>query len=150
MCGIAGSIGQLDRKVIESVRRAHDWHSYRGPDDEGSWRSASSQSDLGVQFFFRRLAIIDTSSDGHQPMVDAATGNEKWRFTTDAPVRVAPTLVGDVLYFGSDDGFAYAVRADDGALMCPQRFSGEEHALELEATQVETPVSQQNAEVEDR
>ena len=75
MCGIAGSIGQLDRKVIESVRRVHDWHSYRGPDDEGSWRSASSQSDRGVQFFFRRLAIIDTSSDGHQPMIDAATGN---------------------------------------------------------------------------
>jgi asparagine synthase (glutamine-hydrolysing) len=75
MCGIAGSIGQIDRKIIESVRRIHNRQSYRGPDDEGSWTNARSQSDRGAQFFFRRLAIIDTSSDGHQPMIDAATGN---------------------------------------------------------------------------
>jgi outer membrane protein assembly factor BamB len=58
-----------------------------------------------------------SSADDSLHCLDAATGSEKWRFTTDAPVRVAPTLVGDVLYFGSDDGFAYAVRANDGALI---------------------------------
>jgi outer membrane protein assembly factor BamB len=58
-----------------------------------------------------------SSADDSLHCLDAATGSEKWRFTTDAPVRVAPSLFGDVLYFGSDDGFAYAVRANDGTLI---------------------------------
>ncbi len=38
--------------------------SHRGPDDSGAW----VDSDAGVALGFRRLAILDLSHEGHQPM----------------------------------------------------------------------------------
>ena len=67
MCGIAGIIG-LD--AATHVRRMLTTIEHRGRDDEGIWTSeriddAGRVTSLG----HRRLAIIDTSSAGHQPMV---------------------------------------------------------------------------------
>jgi asparagine synthase (glutamine-hydrolysing) len=39
--------------------------THRGPDDEGTWQTQ------GVAFGHRRLAIVDLSEDGHQPMTTA-------------------------------------------------------------------------------
>ena len=38
-------------------------------------------------------------------------------YTTDGPVRIAPTGADGLLYFGSDDGHAYCLKADDGSLV---------------------------------
>lgn len=46
--------------------------------------------------------------------IDLVTGKEAWRFTCGGPVRIAPTLEGDRLFFGSDDGFVYCIAAADG------------------------------------
>jgi asparagine synthase (glutamine-hydrolysing) len=40
---------------------------HRGPDDSGAWVDA----DVGIAFGFTRLAIIDVSPTGHQPMLSA-------------------------------------------------------------------------------
>jgi asparagine synthase (glutamine-hydrolysing) len=74
MCGLAGAVGHLDATLIAAVQRAAAAQVHRGPDDEGFWQSASPGRD-GVLLAFRRLAIVDLSADGHQPMVDARTGN---------------------------------------------------------------------------
>lgn len=58
-----------------------------------------------------------SSVDDSVRCVDARTGRVKWLFTTGGPVRIAPTFVDGLLYFGSDDGFAYCVRAADGKLV---------------------------------
>jgi len=58
-----------------------------------------------------------SSADDSVRCLETATGEERWRFTTDGPVRIAPASVGDKLYFGSDDGFAYCLRAADGELL---------------------------------
>jgi asparagine synthase (glutamine-hydrolysing) len=71
MCGIVGVIsrsGAIDASLLD---RQRDSMMHRGPDSCGSWISA----DARVAFGHRRLAIIDLSPGGHQPMVDPDTGN---------------------------------------------------------------------------
>ena len=46
--------------------------------------------------------------------IDVETGEEKWRFYTGGPVRLAPAAWKDRVYVTSDDGYLYCVRASDG------------------------------------
>lgn len=67
MCGFAGLLstagfGQDD--LAAHAKRMSERLSHRGPDDGGVWTDAGA----GVALGFRRLAIIDLSPDGHQPM----------------------------------------------------------------------------------
>jgi outer membrane protein assembly factor BamB len=48
---------------------------------------------------------------------DTDTGAEKWRFYADGPVRFAPVVYKDKLYFASDDGYLYCLNAGDGSLI---------------------------------
>jgi asparagine synthase (glutamine-hydrolysing) len=76
MCGIAGAIGRLDPEVVAAVRRMNDRQAHRGPDAEGFWTDSENGDSLpNVAFGHRRLAIIDLSPAGRQPMIDPATGN---------------------------------------------------------------------------
>ena len=52
------------KEVVESMARTL---AHRGPDDHGSWVSAED----GAAFGFRRLAILDLTPAGHQPMTSA-------------------------------------------------------------------------------
>ena len=47
---------------------------------------------------------------------DTGTGEEKWRFYADGPVRFAPVAWSGAVYFVSDDGCLYCLNADDGTL----------------------------------
>ncbi len=61
--------------------------------------------------------LYQASFDHTLYAIDAATGQEIWRFDTpNAPVAVQPALRNGVLYFASFDGYAYAVNAADGTL----------------------------------
>lgn len=66
MCGITG-IFNLNGESVSSVilRRMTDAISHRGPDGEGQW----IEGNIGLGH--RRLAIIDLSPAGHQPMISA-------------------------------------------------------------------------------
>jgi len=48
---------------------------------------------------------------------DTETGIEKWRFYTDGPVRFAPVVYRDKLYFACDDGYLYCLNAENGSLI---------------------------------
>lgn len=62
------------------------------------------------------------SSVDHQlRCVDLATGKTLWTFFTGGPVRLAPTVYEGKVYFGSDDGQAYCVGAEDGKLVWSHR-----------------------------
>lgn len=70
MCGIAGILNANDERVSPVVMRAMtDSLAHRGPDGEGVYTGACAG--LG----HRRLAIIDPSPAGHQPM---ATGDGRY------------------------------------------------------------------------
>ncbi len=51
----------------QTVCRMADSIFHRGPDDSGSW----TDEQAGIAFGFRRLAIIDLTETGHQPMHSA-------------------------------------------------------------------------------
>ena len=66
MCGIAGVINFNDDQILPGVlRKMTDAVAHRGPDGEGLW------IDGNVGLGHRRLAIIDLSPAGHQPMISA-------------------------------------------------------------------------------
>lgn len=68
MCGICGYVS---RKLIrsEQLMAMNDTMYHRGPDDHGIWEYQSAE--YGVGFAQRRLAILDLSELGHQPMKSA-------------------------------------------------------------------------------
>jgi asparagine synthase (glutamine-hydrolysing) len=71
MCGIAALYAYDDRGVAAgagALRAASEWMQCRGPDGSGEWTS----SDARISLAHRRLAIIDPSEAGAQPM---QTGN---------------------------------------------------------------------------
>ena len=72
MCGIAGLLslpaGTPAGDLEARARTMADRLRHRGPDDEGVWVDASA----GVALAMRRLAIVDLSAAGHQPMVSAS------------------------------------------------------------------------------
>jgi outer membrane protein assembly factor BamB len=47
--------------------------------------------------------------DGALHAVDTATGAASWRFETDHYAMSPALIVGGVVYFGSGDGFLYAI-----------------------------------------
>jgi asparagine synthase (glutamine-hydrolysing) len=104
MCGIAGIIGSPDSVSLDGVAVAMaDTMFRRGPDSSGVWVDATGR----VALAHRRLAILDLSPAGHQPMsshdgryvisfngeiynhlelraeLDRATSNSTWRSTSD-------------------------------------------------------------------
>lgn len=68
MCGIAGFVDttrSLSAERLKAIGLAMgDQISHRGPDSFGCW----AQEDAGVSLSHRRLAIIDLSETGEQPM----------------------------------------------------------------------------------
>ena len=71
MCGFAGFLTQPSRRdgdLIEIARRMSNTLVHRGPDSAGEFADAAA----GVALAFRRLAIIDLSELGHQPMRSAS------------------------------------------------------------------------------
>jgi asparagine synthase (glutamine-hydrolysing) len=74
MCGIAGIIGRIDERNRAALARMNDSMAHRGPDGQGTWESVPDARGSGCLLAHRRLAIIDLSSAGAQPMVDPVTG----------------------------------------------------------------------------
>ncbi|MEH2464000.1 asparagine synthase (glutamine-hydrolyzing) [Nostoc sp.] len=69
MCGIYGYIGREDFNSSNVLAALH----HRGPDSQGTWQRNVEANH--IHLLHTRLAILDLSPAGHQPMVDAITGN---------------------------------------------------------------------------
>jgi asparagine synthase (glutamine-hydrolysing) len=70
MCGIAGfwQSKRTREHPCEVLNRMGAALKHRGPDDSGVFY----QEDAGLGLAFRRLSILDLSSEGHQPMFSAS------------------------------------------------------------------------------
>jgi asparagine synthase (glutamine-hydrolysing) len=66
MCGIVGMVSSSSKVDLELLAKMRDTMEHRGPDSAGIWGSEDGCVGLG----HRRLAILDLSSRGNQPMAD--------------------------------------------------------------------------------
>jgi asparagine synthase (glutamine-hydrolysing) len=65
MCGFAGFLSDNAGSFgLETLERMAEAIAHRGPDDQGLWLDAEA----GIALGHRRLAIVDLSQAGHQPM----------------------------------------------------------------------------------
>jgi outer membrane protein assembly factor BamB len=85
-----------------------------------------------------QMIFFGSSADDKVYALDARTGQQRWAFFTEGPVRFAPCLVGGKLYVGSDDGCVYCLSAGDGSLIwkynaAPQdrMIPGNEHIISM-------------------
>ena len=121
MCGIAGLwhlAGASAEKLAAQSRAMTDAIAYRGPDGDGHWCDAEAGIGLG----HRRLAIIDLTPAGLQPMTShdgrivityngelynraemAAELDRPWRGTSDTEVLLEATAA-----FGIEGALARA------------------------------------------
>ncbi|EGR0264301.1 asparagine synthase (glutamine-hydrolyzing) [Vibrio cholerae] len=67
MCGISGFFSFSVSYDSTSLYKINTWLQHRGPDDSGTWYDEKQ----GIALGHTRLAIVDLSPAGHQPMASA-------------------------------------------------------------------------------
>ena len=77
----------------------------------------------------RGLVYFGSSVDNTIYALSARSGQIKWTFTTEGPVRYAPTIWKNRIYAGSDDGHVYCLKAKSGKLIWKYRPGPSEEKL---------------------
>jgi len=68
--------------------------------------------------------FFGSSADDQVLALDLKSGKVVWTFFTEGPVRFAPVFWKDRILVASDDGFLYALGANDGALLWKRHVAG--------------------------
>jgi outer membrane protein assembly factor BamB len=88
--------------------------------------SLSEQRPFKSRFVFDRanhvavageFVFVGSAGEHTLNCLDAATGEVKWSFFTDGPVRLAPSVRAGKVFAGSDDGSVYCLEAGNGKLV---------------------------------
>ena len=110
--GDAGRTGVTDEQLPESS--ALRWVRHL-PALVPAYRSDRLQFDAGYEpVVSGGLVVVGSSRNDTVSAFDAETGERQWRIFADGPVRFAPAILDDCVYFASDDGHLYCVRLDSG------------------------------------
>jgi outer membrane protein assembly factor BamB len=120
--------GMVYGSVSTEARGPSGWPTYRGgPSRRGistetipgrltlKWRVKPAVQ-LSAPVVSGNVLLVTVLRSHQLLALDAATGKEKWRFTTGGPSDTPPTVVGDLVVLGAADGWVYALRLTDGAL----------------------------------
>lgn len=126
MCGITGFLDSSSKMIQDFqpvIKRMTDMLIHRGPDDSGAWVDTNS----GIALGFRRLAILDLSPAGHQPMFSAngryviAFNGEIYNF---ADLRNELSALGHGFRGYSDTEMMLAAVCQWGLVPAIRRFNG--------------------------
>lgn len=85
---------------------------------DAAWKDEASMAfDRGYQpVVAGKLMFVGSTTNHTLCAYDTATGQERWQFFCEGPVRVAPVAYQDKVYVASDDGCLYCLMARDGKL----------------------------------
>jgi outer membrane protein assembly factor BamB len=61
------------------------------------------------------LLFYGSSNSNKLVCLNTRDGSELWHFFANGPIRLAPTVYDDKVYFGSDDGYVYCLNTVDGS-----------------------------------
>lgn len=123
---------------------AADWPTFRGDAERSGYTADALPGELALQWRYRPLQgpstawprddrmlfdrasdvvvanntlLFGSSTEGSVTALDATTGQLKWTFVTDAPVRFAPAIWKDRAFVASDDGVLYCLALRDGDVL---------------------------------
>lgn len=127
MCGIAGAWTPTPRDSAEALTalgtRMGAAIAHRGPDDAGTWTEPAA----GLVLSHRRLAIVDLSPEGHQPM---ASADGRWVIAFNGEIYNHPQLRDELAALGhrfrghSDTEVLLAAIAQWGVPVALERGNG--------------------------
>lgn len=127
MCGITGFLSRCGECGMggpeEVVERMALTLQHRGPDDGGTWVDERA----GIAMGFRRLAILDVSPRGHQPMVSAdgryviVFNGEIYNFRE---LRARLEGLGHIFRTGTDTEAILSAAVEWGANQLPAHLQG--------------------------
>lgn len=119
--------GQTKNKLEFPLQKAWEYIPSQPP--KPAWPEPGWHENNRLDFDYAHQPVIadgkvfwGSTADDSVRAVDLKTGEPKWIFTTDGPVRFAPQILGEKIYFTSDDGFLYCLNADTGQELW--RFQG--------------------------
>jgi len=115
MCGIVGWLGASFE--ADAARRMSEALAHRGPDGAGEWR------DDGLWLAQRRLAVIDLSAAGRQPMLSASG---RYVITYNGEVYNAPELGAELARLGH----VFRGHSDTEVMLAAFEAWGLEHAID--------------------
>lgn len=134
--------------LIHSNIQAKDWPTYHADASRSAYTEESVPNQLSLRWVFQSptapapawptsarvefdlvfqpiisgsTVLFGSSTDNKVYAFDAVSGNQKWEFFTNAPVRLAPTAWKDRAFVISDDGWLYALSLEDGKLLWKHR-----------------------------
>ena len=132
MCGIAGEVARGRSADLGAIAKMADSMVPRGPDSGGFWAQD------GIAFGHRRLAIIDLSSHGQQPMHDPDLG---LTVAFNGCIYNYPQLRQELIGFGRTRlGSAVAPREIDFIDNLPKTRSGKIMRRLLKARELGLPI----------
>ena len=146
-------VAKADSTIEE--RRSSNWQQYRADAGRSGYTNNQLPSDLSLIWKYEQKAPTPAWTGAHTRMVfdyayepvisggtlyfgsssdcklyalDASTGEERWSFFTDAPIRLAPAVWKDRVFVTSDDGCLYCL-SQTGELLWKKGPPGDSYKL---------------------
>jgi outer membrane protein assembly factor BamB len=134
--------------ALASSALAADWPMYRGDAARSGYSTETIPNQLRLRWTFRPglpprpawptsermefdrvfqpilvgdLVLFGSSADDQVYALDARTGDVRWRFFSEGPIRFAPAAWQDRVFVASDDGFLYTLALKDGSMLWKHR-----------------------------
>jgi outer membrane protein assembly factor BamB len=142
--------------LLTSLASAADWPTYRADAARSGYTAEALGDELRLQwthtcrhaprpawptsdrmhydFVYQPIVASDTvvfgtSADDQVVALDAATGQVRWRFFAQGPIRFAPAAWRDRVFVASDDGCLYTLALSDGRLLWTHRGGPDDRLL---------------------